>query len=383
MEKKIIGEQIKEARQELGISQAELARSLNLSRAAVSALEGGKTLSPTIETMANLSSILKKPVDFFYSEYTANLKVCTPITFRSFASARKRDNEQVSLVLKRFSMFLSFLIQKVRIATEDIQTRAKENTPETLISDEKIESYAKQMRDEFGLGDYPIINLIALMENHGIICFGYDLPETIDSVNVTFKDENDLKHPVIIYNNRLTYFRQRFTLAHELGHIILHSNWSKESYEQFHAKAEQQAHRFANAFMMPFSVFRDSVGYSNVKEAVRLKGYWRMSVAAIGRRMFEVGKLDRDHYKYFYIDLSKKGWRKEEPGDNAFPPEKPYYVTTAYDFAFEKNLITPMDIVRTFNLYPEEIIKYIGNDDRFVVVPNRSMQIKEATDDNI
>ena len=376
MNRKINGNLIKEARQELCISQADLARALGLSRAAVSDLEGGKTANPSAETLANLSAFLRKPVDFFYSDYASEFTMCTPVTFRSFSNASKRDNTATQIILTRFSLFLQYILKFVSINPLDLPDGLKGNVPDSLASDKDIEELSSSVRGQWALDDLPVVNLITQMENHGIICLGYELPDTIDSVNATFVvrwKADERRYPVIIFNSNLTYFRQRFTVAHELGHILLHSGWTESMYEAYHKEAERQAHLFANSFMMPREAFAGMVKYSNVSEAIRLKSFWRMSAASIGRRMYETGKLDAEHLKYFYIDLSKRGWRKREPGDEAFAPEKPYLIEAAYRLAFDKRYVSSMDVLSHFNLYQEDIVKFIGNKEKFAPSPSEQI----------
>lgn len=59
-----MGEQIKKAREEIGLSQGELAKSIKKRQATVSDLENGKSL-PTLETLTYLAITLKKPLLYF------------------------------------------------------------------------------------------------------------------------------------------------------------------------------------------------------------------------------------------------------------------------------------------------------------------------------
>ena len=92
--------------------------------------------------------------------------------------------------------------------------------------------------------------------------------------------------------------------------------------------------------------------------------------------MNNIGRLDNQKFKSFQIELSKRGWRKEEPGDNEVSPEKPYYLESMYKTAFFNHCFTALDVMSRFGLYPNEIIKFIGNSDKFMAVPNEDIKLK-------
>ena len=382
MKEGIIGARIKEAREEAGMSQSQLAASIGITRAGISKIEAGSTVNPSAETIALLSAKLNKPIDFFYTEYIDDFSIETTPTYRSFANTSKKDNERVDIIIRRLSYFIGYIFKivydrEVKLPDMPINPSSKP------ISNEEIENLAAEVRTCWKIPEGPVLNLINRVENNGIICLGFDLPETIDSVNVSikFSECTYSLHPVIIYNNNLTYYRQRFTIAHEIGHIMLHSKWTEAEYKDNHTIAEKQAHRFATALMMPANVFRSTVGKTTVNGALSIKNLWGMSIAAIGRRMWETGKLSDDRYKSFCIDLSQRKWRKEEPGDRDIEPEHPYYLDKIYGMAFERHCISTMDVVRDFGLYPQEIIKYIGNCELFMANPDENFEIKEEDND--
>ena len=66
------------------------------------------------------------------------------------------------------------------------------------------------------------------------------------------------------------------------------------------------------------------------------------------------------------IQLSRKGWKKTEPLDDTIEPEKPYYLEAGYRFLFEKKILSAATVLNQFNLYPAELVDYIGNDELFI-----------------
>ena len=199
------------------------------------------------------------------------------------------------------------------------------------------------------------------------------LPPSTLAMKVTSDEETTIG----ILDN-LSEYTRKFVLAHELGHILLHSEWTEEEYEKYHTIAEKQAHRFAASFMMPAASFDVPSERISISDALMLKDRWGMSVAAICHRMYELKKIDEQRYKSLYIDMSRRGWRKEEPGDKEHAPEHPYYIATAFKSIFDRELIAPDEIVEGFGLYPEEVIKFTGNAGYFMAMPDENIQFKEV-----
>ena len=159
----------------------------------------------------------------------------------------------------------------------------------------------------------------------------------------------------------MTYFRQRFTLAHELGHIVLHHFLDEEDYIKNSKLIEEQANRFASAFLMPNTVFPESVYRKNLAELLSLKKQWGVSMSACARRMSDLYLISMNQYQNMNIEISRNGWKKNEPLDNDVYPENPYYIEAGYRFLFDKKMITAANIVDKFNMYPIELTNYIGN----------------------
>lgn len=119
-------------------------------------------------------------------------------------------------------------------------------------------------------------------------------------------------------NTKVPGDRQRFTLAHELGHILLHSTCPPpESSEQ--AKIiEKQAHRFAAAFLLPGDPFLDDLdgvsgGRVTLSTLVALKERWGVSIKAMVVRLQQLGRIDADQARSLYKQISARGWNTGEP----------------------------------------------------------------------
>ncbi|TCU86062.1 Zn-dependent peptidase ImmA (M78 family) [Curtobacterium sp. PhB191] len=122
--------------------------------------------------------------------------------------------------------------------------------------------------------------------------------------------------PMMLVNSGLPTDRLRFTVAHELGHLVMH-----------HAPAdnqEEEANTFASEFLAPAEEIQpDLVGLAagDMGRLMQLKTKWGMSIAALIRRAYDLDQIDEARYRDFHIRLSRLGWRQMEPGN--LPPESP------------------------------------------------------------
>jgi len=112
---------------------------------------------------------------------------------------------------------------------------------------------------------------------------------------------------LIIMNTGLPADRERFTLAHELGHLVMHSVLVTTD------EAEREADAFAAEFLMPAAEIRTELKGITLARAAQLKVVWRVAISALVRRARDLGVIDDSRYKSLMVSMSQKGWRKAEP----------------------------------------------------------------------
>ena len=111
--------------------------------------------------------------------------------------------------------------------------------------------------------------------------------------------------------------RSRFDAAHELGHLVLHCH--EESLQK--AEIEKEANAFAGSFLLPAQQFRsEAPNRPDFATLVRLKQRWKVSIGAMVVRSRQLGLYSDWQYRHAYTQISKKGWRMDEPGN--FPCEQ-------------------------------------------------------------
>jgi Zn-dependent peptidase ImmA (M78 family) len=150
-------------------------------------------------------------------------------------------------------------------------------------------------------------NIFTILEKHGILLYELDANEKFDGVSFI----TDSGVPLIIVNKNYPNDRKRFTIAHELGHLILHN----ENYfpvSEYRDK-EKEANDFASEFLMPEESIKNSLRNLRLQDLGELKSYWLTSMSSIIRRAYNLKCINESKYKYFSIEFSRSGWFKNEP----------------------------------------------------------------------
>lgn len=155
----------------------------------------------------------------------------------------------------------------------------------------------------------PVRDIITIIENNGIIVYEIDALEKFDGVSF----HTDKGYPVIIINKNFSNDRKRFTLAHELGHLLMH-NENEFPISSYRDK-EKEANLFASEFLMPEMAIRNSLFRLKFGDLGELKQYWLTSMSSIVRRASDLKCINSAEYKNFYIQLSRLGYTKREPGN--------------------------------------------------------------------
>jgi Zn-dependent peptidase ImmA (M78 family)/transcriptional regulator with XRE-family HTH domain len=299
-----ISERIKRARVAAGLSQRELAARAELSAMAVSKFERGLT-NPTSQTLIRLARALGTRTEFFLRPTTIELqqpeyRKRASLTEKQLARIEADILDQVERFLELLSLFPSHSV--ARFAAPD-------TVDERITTYEQVEAAALTVRDAWHLGHNAIPCLADTLEERGLLVLttGVDDSAKFDGLAATVGDL-----PVVVVGAGWPGDRQRFTMAHELGHLVLRGRLSDE------LDAEKACNRFAGAFLVPASSVRQELGtYRNrlePRELYALKHEYGVSMMAWVFRAADAGVIsDTTRTKLFQL-FSSRGWRKTEPG---------------------------------------------------------------------
>jgi Zn-dependent peptidase ImmA (M78 family)/transcriptional regulator with XRE-family HTH domain len=346
-----VGERLTLAREARGLTAVALAEMIGVNSANISNYEHGKQ-SPTAEVLERISDKLSQPVVYFLRPI-----VHPKGTFwwRSMSSATKLARSRAHARHAWLREIVAYLGEYVDFPTLRLPDF---NIPQDFqqLSSSDIENFAMRCREEWRLGSGPIADNVLVLENNGVIVSRGELgAETLDAYS-----HSDSKHdaPIIFLgSDKSSAVRSRHDSSHELGHLVLHSKLSSDTLRNpMHFKIiEDQAHRFASAFNMPANGFADQLWIPSLEAFLALKPYWKVSIAAMIERCEQLGILNEMQKKRMYINMSRKGWRRQEPLDDRMQPERPRLLRRSFELLVDEGIKSPEQIVIDLSLNPQDI----------------------------
>lgn len=362
------GEQLKSARLLRAMTITALAELTDISKQSISLYENGENKPEYQRTLA-LATALRVPTTFFFSEDVCRTE--TPATyFRSLASATKLTRASQSLKLEYVAKMYEALLEYIDFPALDLPHIEYSgmydlNDPDSLEAMyQELEAAAMKVREYWGLGDGPIGDLQYILESHGIIVTGFDTTEDdIDAFSQRTILKNDEVCFIAVDQGRKPEGRIRFDMAHELAHLLIHP-WSEDidslSKEEFKLR-ETEANVFASAFLLPRSTFGSEVSNypTELEYYLLLRKKWRTSIQAMMYRARQLGCMSGNQFQYMMRQVSKRGWRKAEPGDSPYMLGDNIF-QGAVDLLLDEKILTAEGIRRLFasygvNLYTDEI----------------------------
>jgi Zn-dependent peptidase ImmA (M78 family)/DNA-binding XRE family transcriptional regulator len=298
----LFGQRLKAARKMAGLSQEALAREIGdlVTKQAISKYEKG-SMKPNSQILIAMAKALDVSPGYFYKESNVAL---ANLEFRKKAKLSQKERNQIEN--KAIDFLERYLEIEGTLGEEVFFNNPLQGFK--IKSYDDVESAAQRLRRSWNLGDKPISKLTELIEGKGIRIYEIKADDQFDGLSASV---NSIK--VIILNSNSNLDRRRFTLAHELGHIML------DFPNIIDGDKEKLCHAFAGAFLLPKDVVRSELGKSRSRislfELKRLKGIYGISMLAIVYRAHKLGIISDNAYKGFYIYAGKRGWRKAIPGE--------------------------------------------------------------------
>jgi Zn-dependent peptidase ImmA (M78 family)/transcriptional regulator with XRE-family HTH domain len=277
-----------------GMSQSELAMSAALSQAAVSKAEAGGLLAR--DRLERLSHALTcTPELLLNSDVQLSATAC--VFHRKRASTTVGQAKQARALLALTRVHAEALMDVVGAPPARLPRLAP--TADDYLTPEDV---AREVRQVSGLVGGPIPNLVEALESVGVVVVARELGgRRLDALS----DWLPGHRPVFMLNASAPADRQRFTLAHEAGHAVMH--------ELLTDVAEAQADRFAAELLMPAAEIRDELDGLTLERLLVLKRRWRVSAAALARRASDLGSITDYRYRSLNMEMSAAGWRRVEP----------------------------------------------------------------------
>ena len=312
---------LKLARESRGLLKSRLADLVAVTPAAVGQFESGAA-KPSAATLSQLSLALNYPPDFF--AFTGEKRTTATISdtfFRSLRSTRQTELLKAVAHAELVREVVQRLEERVRFPELSLPTDLHV-TGETTTAD--IERIAEAVRHRFGVATGPIPHVVRLLELHGIVVSRYRSgSQRVDAFSQPFSH----RPIVVLGDDKGAADRSRLDAAHELGHLIMHPDPQPGE-----RTLENQANGFAAAFLLPRAQIIDSLPRSHVDwiKVIELKRTWGVSIQALLYRSRELGTLPQSSYENAMKTISRRGWRRQEPGSLG-EPEQPQMLRKAVE----------------------------------------------------
>lgn len=285
------------ARELRALTQTGLARESGMSQSKVSKIEGG-LLQPDSSDLQKLANALDVPVAFFFHRGPRPARGSSCVYHRKKQRTRIRD-------LNR--LYAQFTL--LRIQLDDLLAGVVIDFPQSIhqididVFDGDAAKIARIVRQTWGLPPGPVDNLSTSIEHAGGIVCRTDF-DCADVIAMSYWPE--AMPPIIFADAASPGDRLRFSLAHELGHLVMHAVPVGD--------IENEANRFAAEFLMPEASIRSELsGRVTLQELAALKPRWKVAMQALARRAFDLEIVSERKYRSLMTQFSKMGWRKCEP----------------------------------------------------------------------
>lgn len=291
------------ARESRSVTQSELAKRLSVSQGNISKIEGGMLGIPD-EQINRIAEILSFPESFFFQPSPQHGFAGNCLYHRKRQSVSVHDLRRIIAEFRIFGLEVGNLLRAVELETENKFYRLD------MVDYESPELIAQRVRRNWGLPLGPIQNLTTAIENAGGIIIRCSFgTRKIDAMSQWAAD----MPPLMFINSEASGDRLRFSLAHELGHIIMHQIPTNDM--------EREADKFAAELLMPKIEIAPYLSNISIAKLASLKSYWKVSMASLLMRAGDLKKITQRQKEYLWTEIGKRGYRVKEPID--IPIEQP------------------------------------------------------------
>jgi Zn-dependent peptidase ImmA (M78 family)/DNA-binding XRE family transcriptional regulator len=347
-EKKINHEMVILARESRGFTQKELAKRLNITQGALSRIESG-LLGMEDSTLNKMSNVLNYPVSFFMQKRPIYGVGLVEVFHRKRQSVGIKTLDKVYSLIDIRTTEISRLLKGVDLGEVDF--------PYFNIDDYdgSAGEVARFVRAKWRLPHGPIQNVISVFEHARGIIIPFDFEtNTIDAIS----------HwppglpPLFFVNKYIPTDRMRFTLCHELGHIVMHQKSPTPD-------SEKQANAFAAEFLMPERDIKPYLVNLSIEKLASLKPYWKVAMSALLKRAVDLNVISQRHGRTLWMQMSKAGYKAREPMELDVSPESPTLLKEVLKVYIGNMGYNTSELAKMLNLFEIELEDtYLDKSDR-------------------
>jgi Zn-dependent peptidase ImmA (M78 family) len=289
--KNIIAYRIKNARILKGFTLQNLADELLVSKQMINKYEKGKSI-PDSKKIIKLAKLLDQKVDYFFRSFLVDVG---HVDFRkkSKFSIKKQKalKEQIKINLENYLWIEDLL--SIDYSFKNVISDHQ------VVNISEIEQAIIQLRMKWDIGNDPIYNIIQLLEDKEIkVIELFDVDDKFDGL-ATFVND---KYPVIVVNGNFPVERKRFTLLHELGHLLLNMKGVDSKQEEI------LCNQFASEFLLPrkflLNEFGGKRGHITIQEFISIQEKYGISIPAIIYRLVDAKIIAKEKHTSFYKKMN-------------------------------------------------------------------------------
>ena len=293
------------ARESRGLFQKEVAQSIGISLSNISRIESSE-IGTSDKYLQEVSKLTKYPLSFFYQQGSV---------FPDSLSYRKRQKVSQK-VLTPINAQINIVRLHVQHLIDELQPDLKDVPVIEVTETETPQKVAIKLRKLWKISEPVIGNLTKILEAQDIIITPFHFNTArVDSRSILTQN----KYPIIFYNDMLLGDRQRFSLAYELGHLVMHTFTTISAIRDI----SHEANLFAAEFLMPEKEMRkDFKEGITISTLIELKKKWKVSMIALLYRADDLGYLTENQKKYLLLQFNSMNIRRREPVELDIPVEK-------------------------------------------------------------
>lgn len=323
----IIAYRIKNARKLRCLSQQEVADEIGVSKQMISKYEKGSS-TPDSSKLIKLSKLFDLKIDYFFKSYQIDLG---EVNFRKKSRFSKRKQEALKELIK--IKLENYLWLEETLSIDYSFKNIIQNDKIKSLKD--VEKTVLKLREYWNIGIDPIHNIVQLLEDKEIKVI--ELEDADDKFDGLACFVND-KYPIIVVNKKFPVERKRFTLLHELGHLLLNLPDCETSIE------EKYCNKFAAEFLFPKNIVVAEFGgrrsHITLPEFIAIQKKYGISIQAIIYRLVDAGIFSQEKQKQFYQKLNFNPSLKKEINTSRFetPEFSNRYERLVYRALSEENI---------------------------------------------
>lgn len=332
------------AREARGLTQSDLAEKLKSYKSNISRIEHGDVIADA-EILVALSEATNFPPQFFMQKGEM-LPVNLSYRKRKQVPAKILNPIEAQMNIIRLHVQLITRSLEKPIPTLPVSEVTETNTPQKI---------AQMVRRKWNLQEPVISNITKVLEQNGVIICSFNFgTERVDSRSILTDDQ----YPIIFINSSLPGDRQRFSLAFELAHLIMHT-YKIVPHDR---DVNHEANLFAAEFLMPSKEILKDLKNENITLPLLadLKRKWKQSMISLLYRADDLELLTVNQKRYLIQQFNDQKIRRREPPELDVQQEKPQLMRQLLANMMNKHKLNVNQMCTLLAIEAPDYLEYYG-----------------------